>query len=98
MKIKPNKEQINFLIDFLYNTVAADGGDGDAIWHSRYFDLADIKPLVEEYNAKHNVGWEIKQNSLDYFSWGKGEESILITTDKNLIDTYPDWVLIKLYY
>jgi hypothetical protein len=97
-KIKPNKEHILKLIDFLFNEVISSGGDGDALWYSHYYELDDIKPLLEEYNSKHNLNWEIKHDALDILNWGKDQEWITITTDKKVADFAPDWAQIKIYY
>ena len=47
------------LIDLLYQEVRSVGGDGDALWYSRYYDVKSILSLIEEYNNSSEYKWNI---------------------------------------
>lgn len=87
---KQNKEHITKLIDLLYNEVISVGGDGDAIWYTRFYDLNDIKALVKEYNDINKIDWEIEEDAPGVISWGKYQEFVIITNDINCFNNSPD--------
>jgi len=45
-----SKKHLLKLIEFLYDEVSNSGGDGDAIWYSRFYDIKQLLPIVEEFN------------------------------------------------
>ena len=45
-----NKEHIIKILDWLYEECVSSGGDGDALWYSRYYDVKDIFPILQEFN------------------------------------------------
>lgn len=92
-----NKEHILKLIDFLYCEVCSSGGDGDAIWFTRYYKLNDILEVVKEYNSTLMFPWEIEVGEMDIV-WGTGEEWVHITTDQEIFDDSPSFVQFKLRY
>jgi len=100
-KIKPNKEHVTKLIDFIFHEVISSGGDGDAILYTRLFDLNEIIDIVKEYNEVNNIGWEInedKSRGSRIFSWGKYQEWVSITDSKTAFDQSPEWIQIKIIY
>ena len=85
------------LIDFLHFEVLSSSGDGDAFWYSRYYDIKDILPLVQEYNSKLKYPWKIDTN--DKTLWmHNDQESLCITNDIELYKTVPDWSQITIKY
>lgn len=92
-----SREHLMKLIDLLYNECASAGGDGDALWYSRYYRVTDILPLVKEYNSKLKFPSEIKiiDNNIH---WGDNQEDIMITNNKDWFDTAPDWIQMKVIY
>ncbi len=92
------KEHIIKLIDLLYNEVISAGGDGDALWYTRFFDLNEIKTIVKEYNDTNNIKWQINEDRPGTFTWGKGEEAAIFTDDINEFNSSPDWIQMKIIY
>lgn len=93
------KQHLLSLIDFLYKEVGGAGGDGDALWYSKYYDVADIKSLIEEYNSKTPFPWEIhydKENKRLY--WGANQEGMIITNNEELYKNAPSWQQILIKY
>lgn len=85
------------LIDFLFNRVIEDGGDGDAIWYCRYYNVLDIKEWVEKYNKELKWPWEVRLEG-QTLHWGTGQEWILITNDKAVWESAPNWYTVKIMY
>jgi len=85
------------LLDFLYHSVLSEGGDGDALWYTRFYDLDDIQKIVEEYNDDYAIRWKIKREG-NFLTWGDNQEWIFITDDEDTFKNQPDWIVIKLRY
>lgn len=97
IETQETKDHLLKLIDFLYNEMVSSGGDGDALWYSTYYNVEDIKVLVETYNSKLKFPMtiEIRGESLH---WGDNQEWIVITNDSEYYHTSPDWIQIKVRY
>ena len=54
-----NRNHVKNLIKWIFDEVISAGGDGDALWYSRFFHVNDILPLVEEINLEHK--WNIER-------------------------------------
>lgn len=89
---------INNLLHALHSQVISSGGDGDAVWYSRFFYVNDIKRLVYEYNQKLAYPWEIKIRDDKTFDWGNDQEWITITNDEEMFMKLPEWIELKLRY
>ena len=85
------------VLDLIYTSIISEGGDGDAIWLSKYAPLSDIMKLINEYNTVNNTGWEVKDNDT-YLFWGHEQEGATITCDKNLFDSQPNWIILRIEY
>jgi hypothetical protein len=87
-----DKEHLLKLIDWLYQEVKRSGGDGDALWYSRFYDIKDILVLVNEYNDKLKYKWtvELDQNR-NLISWGSNQEYVMITNTEEYYKTSPSW-------
>lgn len=96
--IKPNKTHLKHLIDFLYKEVVSSGGDGDALWYSKFFSLEDIMECCKEYTEENKLNWVFEETIDSHFNWGIDQEWITITTSKELYDSQPDWHQIKIIY
>lgn len=96
--IKPNKEHVKQLISFLYKEVVSSGGDGDAIWYSKFFSLEDILECFQEYAQENKIDWTFYETIDSHFSWGEGEQFITVTTSKEFYDAQPDWYQLKIIY
>ena len=70
------------IIDLCFTYIILEGGNGDALWLSKYTNIIDLALEVKDYATKHNINWEIilKDN---YLLWGQCQEWVEITTDKN---------------
>ena len=90
--INNNKEHLLKLIDWLYQEVISAGGDGDALWYSKYFDVKDILKLVEEYNETLRYKWKVSfDEDRKLISWEDGQEGILITNNREIYLNAPEW-------
>jgi len=95
-----NKEHLTNLLKWLVYEVKSACGDGDAIWYSKFYDINDIFPLVEELNK------EVKWNSdlvkmpcgREYIYWGANQEDIIITNDTRLWINRPSWQQCSIQY
>lgn len=96
--IKPNKEHLKSLIDFLYKEVISSGGDGDALWYSKFFSLEDIMDCFKEYAQENNINWTFNETIDSHFNWGQEQEWITVTTSKDFFEKQPDWYQIKLVF
>jgi hypothetical protein len=87
-----NKNHIKNLIDWLYKECVSAGGDGDALWYSRFFDVNDILVLVNEYNDQLKYKWavELRENKKTIV-WWEGQQSIFITNDESVYTAAPKW-------
>ena len=85
-----SRDSILKLIDYLFNTVRDEGGDGDALWCSKFFDIEDIFLLVKEYNDNLlNQKWDLKLEDNE-ITWWLGQSYIVITNDVDSFKTYLD--------
>lgn len=91
------KEHLLKLIDFLYNEVGSAGGDGDALWYSKYYNVNDLYNLVKEYNDKTKFKWEIQLDAPNLL-WGENQEWVLITNDEDVYNNAPRWQQIIIKY
>lgn len=91
------KRHLTNLIAWLYDEVKSAGGDGDALWYSRYFYVKDIFPLVQEFNSGHKYPWQLALSD-DRIDWWNGQESILITNNEELYKNAPSWQQVLLKY
>lgn len=96
--IKPNVEHIRILLDFLYQEVMSAGGDGDAIWYTKLYDIADIRTIIIDYNRDNNLGWDLDMIDDNTLNFGIGQEWITITNDFKTFNESPDWIQIKIQY
>ena len=70
----------------LYTSVIQEGGDGDAIWYSRFYDINDIYKLVEEYNNKTPEPiWKLSIENGE-IRWSDNQEWIIITNREFFYD------------
>jgi len=82
-----NKEHIKSLLKWLYDESFSAGGDGDALWYSRYFNVKDILPLVEEVNSTLKYPWKVELKDDTEIHWFDGQECVVIT-NKEITEPY----------
>jgi hypothetical protein len=86
------KNHLRILIDWLVQEVGSAGGDGDAIWYSNFYWVNDILALVQEHNDKQKYKWQISFNEeKGRIFYGKNQEGLLITNNKEDFDNRPSW-------
>lgn len=85
-----DNNHINKIIDLLYHEVMSAGGDGDAIWYSKYYKVKDLLPLVKEYNSKLKWPWGIVEKETSIF-WGLEQEWVIITNNESMFTDAPSW-------
>jgi hypothetical protein len=76
----------------LYNECISAGGDGDALWYSRFYSMNQILPLVEQYNQKLDFKFNIDIINEKTINWWRYEECIIITTDESVYLSSPSWI------
>lgn len=77
-----NDEHLLKIIDLLYNECVSSGGDGDALWYSRFYTIDRILPLVRKYNSTLKCPFKIDIQDGKTIHWGDNQEWIIITTDE----------------
>ena len=84
------KQIVLKLLDYLYHEVISSGGDGDALWYSKYYKISEILPLVHEYNKTLSFPWEVRiiDNCIE---WGDYQEWVTITNDEEMYKNSPTW-------
>ena len=83
------------IIDLLYTSVKSEGGDGDAIWLTKYTPLSEITSVLNKYNEKHNTEWVVTINQ-DHILWGDNQEWVIITDSREFYDKQPNWIILKI--
>jgi hypothetical protein len=90
-----DEEHLENLLRWLIDEVMSAGGDGDAIWHSKYRTIDELLPFVAKINKELNLKWTIKINETPdgnaYLSWHNGQEALIITNSKKMWDNRPSW-------
>lgn len=86
-----DEEHLTKIIDLLYNECMSAGGDGDAMWYSRYYSIDKILPLVQKYNSTLKFPLTV-EHSDTVINWYDGQEGIVITTDESVYLSCPSWV------
>jgi hypothetical protein len=87
--------EVKKIIDLLYSSVVAEGGDGDALWYTKYTPLINIPIALHNYNEEHNTGWIVLIKE-DHILWGINQEWVMITDSKEFYNEQPDWIILKI--
>jgi hypothetical protein len=96
--VKANEIHIFSLLEFLHDEVMSSGGDGDALWYTRFYDIRDIERIVRDYNDEHSIGWDVDTVDDNTINWGIDQEWVTITNDLKTFNESPDWIQIKIRY
>lgn len=91
------KKHLLKLVDFLYCEVCSAGGDGDSLWYSRFYNVKDLLPIIEEYNDKLKFKWKIDTDDKNIY-WGEHQEGMIITNDEEKFNNSPEWIQCKIRY
>jgi len=94
--IKSYDDGIIRILKFLYEDVKDAGGDGDALWYTRYYSIDDILEVLNVLNYPY-FKIEVSDDKKTIF-WGEGQEGIVITTDESIYLNAPKWQQILIKY
>lgn len=86
------------ILDLIYSSIKSEGGDGDAIWLTKYTSLDKIKELIDEYDAANNTGWHLIRENNTTLYWGDDQEWATITDDENVFNSQPSWIILRINY
>lgn len=93
------RSHLTRLIDWLVNEVISAGGDGDAIWYSQFYWANDLFELLKEYDSQTKGGWDISFDEKEgRIFYGKNQEGLLITNNKEDFDNRPSWQQCSICY
>jgi hypothetical protein len=92
-----NKENNKKILDLIFSSIISEGGDGDALWLSKFTPIEELLKLIEEYNIENNTNWEVKREK-NYLLWGINQEWAIITDDNEFFNSQPDWIILKINY
>ena len=90
-----HKNHLTNLINWIIDEVISAGGDGDALWYSKYYSIDDIYLLLKEIDLKHE--WKIEKHE-DYISLGLWQEGIIITNNHKHWNEAPNWQQVMIRY
>lgn len=85
---------IKELINWLIAEVISAGGDGDALWYSRYYHVDEILPILQECKI-YDFSIDKKENSIIV---GQHQEWLIITNNQEDWNNAPSWQQIKIWY
>lgn len=88
------RPHIKRLINWLITEVISAGGDGDALWYSRFYHVDEILPVLQECELYDFVIYK-KENSITI---GKDQEWFMITNNEEDWNNTPSWQQIKIQY
>jgi hypothetical protein len=80
--MEPDKKDIMSILNFLYEKTIEDGGDGEAIWLTKFYKLEDIAKII---NSEYQTDWKVEFN-YNYIYWGNDQESVVITNNNVIYD------------
>lgn len=90
-----DKIHIKFLIQWLIAEVLSACGDGDSVWLLKHYTLEQIIPLIKE---KMPSWWEISFYDNHTVNFGREQEWLTVTTDKEMFNKLPEWYQCKIIY
>jgi hypothetical protein len=91
------KEIINEkILDLIFNSMVAEGGDGSATWFSST-PLNELKHSIYDYINRNDLRWELKIED-NYLSWGDNQEWCLITNDENIFNAHSKYDILTIKY
>lgn len=100
-EIKKDDEHFRNICKWIVAEVMSAGGDGDAMWHSKYYDAKEIcEYIVSAHIGKFPFTEYSKIESCEetYILSKEPETSIIITNNKEVFDSRPSWQQVSLVY
>ena len=89
-------EHIRNTLIWLEKVVLGEGGDGDAIWITKWHKIKDILPIVLDLNSNSWSNWWTIEDNETEIMLHHDQESWVITTDANY--NVPAWSICTLYH
>lgn len=94
MNIELNKK----VLDLLYNSVISEGGDGDAIWLTKYTPLNEVIELIEAFNVENKTNWTVTRESEHNYIWGDNQEWVIITDSEESYKASASYIILQINY
>lgn len=90
------KNHVRNILNVLYTDCISAGGDGDAFWYVRLYNLNDIFELIKEYNQTLAFPFATVELKDDGIHWGENQEWIFITDKEDIYSNSPSWLQLVL--
>jgi len=65
------------ILEFLYEAVIKEGGDGSALWVCKAYKLEQVFDEIFLFNIINHTGWNLKLEE-NCLVWGENQESVTI--------------------
>lgn len=85
---------IKELINWLIAEVISAGGDGDALWYSRFYSVDEIFSILKECDL-YDFTIDKQDNRITF---GTGQEWLVITNDERDWVNAPSWQQVRICY
>lgn len=85
------KTKIEKIIELLFEECMGAGGDGDAFWYSKFYNVKDILPFVEKYNLEKQDSFFTIEFGDDRIICHNNQECVIITNNKEEYENLPSW-------
>lgn len=84
--MQTNHKDIKLILNFLHKMVIEDGGDGEAVWLTKFYKLENIISIIKNENIEPMWTVELLE---EYIIWGKDQENIYITNNSEIYNKFP---------
>ena len=88
--ISTNKQHVLNILHWLIDGVLSSGGDGDGIWYSKFYSVADIKKLIEDEKLLPGF-WKMEFKEDGSLHLGDNQEWLTITNNEWDWTKRPSW-------
>lgn len=97
--VSNNKQHILKMVDWLITEMCSAGGDGDALWYSKYYNVKDLYKLCEEYNSRLKFPYKLVwRGDKTFHITDESNEDFVITNDENEFNNRPSWQQVTLIW
>jgi hypothetical protein len=83
------------VLELIRASLESEGGDGDALWLSKYTSLEVLSELIHEFADENDIDWVLEEKG-NHLLWGKDQEWVLITDDVDFFKSQPSWIILKI--
>ena len=88
------KQHIFKLLDWLLEEVESAGGDGDGVWLTEIYDVADLFPIIHSHLERGNRWKELRLEGKSIHISNQ-QEWLVITNDRDYYNNLPNWIQVK---